>query len=340
MDKIVNSPPPDISVVMSVYNAEKYLREAIDSILQQSFREFEFIIVNDGSKDSSLSIIQSYNDPRIRLIDNEGNKGLIYSLNTAFENSNGTYIARMDADDISLPERLQKQYTFLESNSSIGVCSGYYTQFSATKEISYTAFTDHHEIASNLLFNSSIIHPSLMLRKAVVMQLPVLFDSGYKHAEDYELWSRLIFKCRFSAVPELILRYRLHAQQVTQKNHVEQMESADRVRRNLLIHAGFHFTEDELRVHCLLGNSRLLTAKSDVLILEQWFKKLIEQNKTLKWIDQAIFEKTIRKHWLDACGMTNLGLPVFFRYLGSELRDKKNESIAKLFVKCLVRQFQ
>lgn len=340
MDKIVNTLQPDISVVMSVYNAEKYLREAIDSILQQSFREFEFIIVNDGSKDGSLSIIQSYNDPRIRLIDNEGNKGLIYSLNTAFKSATGKYIARMDADDISLPQRLAQQFAFMEANPSVGVCSCNYTQFNAEQETAYTAFTDHNEVFATMFFNCSVVHPSLMLRKASLMECDLLFDEKYKYAEDYELWSRLLFKCRFSAVPQTLLRYRLHNQQVTQKNHEEQLQSANRIREHLLKRSGFVADTEELRVHNRLGNSQRIHGKEDLFLLHQWFKKIIEANRKSELIEPRVFEQILCKQWFDACGITDTGLTAFFIYLRSDLRDKANESLTKLFVKCLLRKFK
>jgi glycosyltransferase involved in cell wall biosynthesis len=109
---------PLISVVMPVYNAAQYLREAIDSILNQTFRDFEFIIINDGSTDRSLEIIQSYNDDRIRLI-NQKNTGLAKALNNGIAIAKSDFIARMDADDISIPERLTSQFSFLESNVDV-----------------------------------------------------------------------------------------------------------------------------------------------------------------------------------------------------------------------------
>ena len=120
MDSPVNAPA--VSVVMPVYNGEKYLRESIDSILNQTYTDYEFIIVNDGSNDKTEEIILSYNDNRIRYIKNEKNLQIVKSLNRGIELAKGRYIARMDADDISLPRRFEKQITFMENNLEIGVC--------------------------------------------------------------------------------------------------------------------------------------------------------------------------------------------------------------------------
>ena len=116
---------PQISVVMPAYNAEKYITEAIDSILFQTFKDFEFIIINDASTDSTKDIIESYKDPRIKLVNNEQNKGVAKSLNIGISVACGKYIARMDADDIALPERFQKQFDFMEQHPNIDVCGSW-----------------------------------------------------------------------------------------------------------------------------------------------------------------------------------------------------------------------
>ena len=113
---------PKVTVLMPVYNCEKYLRESIESILNQTFKDFEFLIINDGSSDKSAEIVESYNDNRINFVQNEKNIGLAASLNRGLDIAKGEYIARMDADDISLPERLEKQVRFMETNPQIGIC--------------------------------------------------------------------------------------------------------------------------------------------------------------------------------------------------------------------------
>ena len=113
---------PKVTVLMPVYNGEKYLKEAITSILLQTFDDFEFLIINDGSSDASVDIIQSFRDPRIRLVHNDTNIGLIATLNKGLKLAHGKYVARMDQDDISLPRRLEKQTYFMDNNPDVGVC--------------------------------------------------------------------------------------------------------------------------------------------------------------------------------------------------------------------------
>jgi glycosyltransferase involved in cell wall biosynthesis len=331
---------PLISVVMSVFNGASYLREAIESVLQQTYKNFEFIIINDGSIDESLSIIKSYSDNRILCIENDGNKGLIYSLNKGIKTAKGQYIARMDADDISLLTRFQKQVDFLETHPNIGVCSSDYIQFSKNLEQHHYAYSNHEEILSHLLFNSSLIHPSLMIRKSCLAQLDKIFDDDFIYAEDYELWSRLIFKCQFSKVPDTLLKYRLHDNQVTQRHRSQQMTSANSIRKALLLRCGFQFSDKAFEVHCLLGNSQLLTSIQQLHLLLEWFHALIEQNKVLKIIDDQMLLKTLNKYWYDACGITNIGLDAFTLYIKSHFYTAYKGTLSKLLAKCIIRKFK
>ncbi len=340
MDKALEIHTPLISVVMSVYNSATYLREAMDSILNQSYSNFEFIIINDGSKDESLSILRSYTDSRIKLFDNGENKGLIYSLNKGIEAATGKYIARMDADDISLPKRFEKQLAFLEAEPTIAVCSCDYILFSENKETLSPAFKTHDEILGWMLFNASVAHPSLMIRTSVLKQQNQVFDPEFKHAEDYDLWSRLLFKGKFGAVNETLFKYREHAGQVTRIHNSEQIASANRIRKNILKNAGFSFSEQELQIHNMIGSSQLFRSFDELQRAEKWLNRLLFQNRNIKVIDEIVFSEIIGKQWFDSCGNTNLGLKAFFFYSKSDLKDLYQGNKIKLLVKCLIRKFK
>jgi len=326
-----------VSVLMPVYNASGFVKEAMESILNQSYRDIEFIIINDGSTDDSEKIIQSIKDNRIRYVKNEKNLGLIATLNKGIDLCEGTYIARMDADDISLPDRIKKQVEFMNKNLDIGVCGTDYIQFGKGKQMLSKSHHEHEWIAGWMLFNSSVVHPSLMMRTSVIKNEKPYFNDSYKHVEDYELWSRLIFKCKFADVPEALLKYRLHASQVSRQFKSEQIENGNKVRKLFLEKAGFRFTERELRTHCLLGSSQIITSLKDLAVLSFWFSKMLEQNKKIKFIDQSILEKILAKQWYDACGITNLGPKAYFFYLKSKWSKLYDGSRARLLSKCLVR---
>lgn len=212
---------PKISVVMSVYNSEKYIKEAVGSILAQTFSDFEFIIIDDGSSDGSLGILQSYEkkDSRIRIISRE-NKGLIYSLNEGVGQARGEYIARMDSDDISLPDRFEKQFRFMVDND-LALCGTWATSIDENGNdisgINYPPVAE--KIKSFAILHNPFIHPSVMFRKGIFDKVGG-YRNNFKHIEDYELWTRIIFKYKSSNLAEYLLKYRVHSEQVTKKNNI------------------------------------------------------------------------------------------------------------------------
>ena len=204
---------PMISVVMSVYNGEKYLDEAIESILNQTYKDFEFIIINDGSTDKSLEIIEKYKnkDERIVLISRE-NRGLIASLNEGITKARGEYIARMDADDISLPKRFEEQVQFMKSEN-IDICGGNYLSINSDGSLfSLNLTPQSHELCTlSLVSKVPFAHPTVMMRKGFLDKYAFKYgQSSFKKAEDLDLWMKMHEKgAKFGNVAELILKYRI-----------------------------------------------------------------------------------------------------------------------------------
>jgi glycosyltransferase involved in cell wall biosynthesis len=216
-----------ISIVMPFYNAEAYLSESIESILNQTFQDFELLALDDGSTDNGISIVKSFNDRRIRLISLEHN--FIESLNYGLKISRGRYIARMDADDIMLSKRLQIQYDFMEENSDINVCGSWAESFGSICGIMQQE-SSHEAIISSLIMNNSLIHPTVIIRKSVFEQLSLNY-LDYACAEDYKLWTDLALAgARFANIPEVLLRYRSSSNQVTNKYRDKMSHSSYRIR--------------------------------------------------------------------------------------------------------------
>lgn len=203
---------PKISVIMGVYNDEKFLSKSIESILTQTFNDFEFIICDDCSKDNSLNIIKSYQkkDSRIVLIKNSSNLGLASSLNKCINISKGKYIARMDSDDIALKDRFEKQFCYLEKNSDVAVV-GTQAYFIDQTDKRFKEFNTPLEITfKNTVRKSNLIHPTTMIRKNVLDEV-----NGYsvnkftRRAEDYDLWCKISEKgYRLTNLPERLFEYR------------------------------------------------------------------------------------------------------------------------------------
>lgn len=225
---------PLVSVVMPVFNGEKHLREAIESILLQTYKNIEFIIVNDGSTDKSEEIILSFNDNRIFYNKNQTNIKLIKTLNKGFKLAKGKYIARMDADDISHPERFEKQVSFLELNTSYGlVGTGVNLIKNKTRE-KLLYHTDHNSLAFALAFYCPFIHPSVMFRNESLQRLEEYFKHDYLHAEDYELWTRIVFETKIANIPEYLLDYRIHDEQISTIHTNDQIRAASSIKINYL----------------------------------------------------------------------------------------------------------
>jgi len=188
-------PHPRVSIVMPVFNAAPFLREAIKSMLEQSFDAFEFIIINDGSTDESQEIIRSFNDPRIRYVQNEYNKGIVYTLNLGIGLASTEYVARMDADDISLPERLLLQVNYLDEHPYVDVVACVVNLVDANgNSTGYWKEDREHMTESSiqefLPLNNCIAHPSIMARTEMLKAFKYL--ESQKQAEDYDLWLRMI----------------------------------------------------------------------------------------------------------------------------------------------------
>ncbi len=217
---------PLVSVVMPVYNAEKYVAEAIESVLAQTYINFEFLIFNDGSKDSSAAIVQHYarQDNRIKFFNYTENTGYLKHLNEGITQAQGSYIARMDADDICLPQRFEKQVAYMETNPTIGVCGTWYTVFKETVENKMMTVEQPEEdsqIKVNFLNHCSLGHPTVMARTALLKKNK--YDQNFYPAEDYELWTRLIAKTSFHNLPEVLLLYRWHGANISAtKSHAQQ----------------------------------------------------------------------------------------------------------------------
>ena len=216
-----------ISVIMSVYNGEDYLAETIDSVIAQSFQEWELIVINDCSKDSTAEILQGYaqKDRRIKVHTNEVNLRLPKSLNKAISLSSGKYIARMDADDICLPNRLQRQYYFMEEHPEIALssCRFFTLKNGVISSGGCGGRCDSDAIRAMLLVANPILHPGVIARAEVLKEF--LYDTTLTCTEDMELWTRMAYSgLKLAILPEYLLLYRLHDKQITATTLARQHE--------------------------------------------------------------------------------------------------------------------
>ncbi len=220
---------PLVSILMPVYNAADYLKQAVDSILQQTFEDFEFLIIDDGSTDQSLQILQFYatKDKRIKLT-SRPNKGLVASLNEMISQAQGEFLARMDADDISLSDRLARQINFLESHPDVVCVGGAYELIDSKNRLLTTisVLCDDEDIQKQALVgHTSLSHPTVVMRRTAVIQA-----GGYNPTmlpvEDLDLWLRLGEIGKLSNLEQPVLKYRLHSKSISEKNRIKQRQKA------------------------------------------------------------------------------------------------------------------
>lgn len=243
---------PPVTVFMPVYNGAPHLEAAIQSILLQTFSDFDFLIIDDGSTDQTRAIIQSFHDPRIKFV-SRANCGLIATLNEGISLINTQYIARMDADDISSPERLKLQFEYMEKNPHIGVCGTDITLFGNARGRVYFGRQDN-DIKNEMIFHCPIAHPTVMIRRRLFDFFT--YSTKSLHCEDYRLWLDLSQITNFHNLNKSLLMYRIHQQQVSHKNLI-QRDNAAKIGLEAARLFGIDFSPQEAGFHTALINKTM-----------------------------------------------------------------------------------
>lgn len=301
---------PKLSVILPVHNAEEYLRQTIDSILFQTFNNFELIVVDDGSTDSSSQIISSYDDTRIVYIKNETNLRLVATLNKGIAAAKGEYIARIDADDRCLPTRFQKQLDFLESHRNIDLCGSWANligpdgrRIGRIKNV-----CDNRLLSCLLLFTCPLVHPSVMGKASIFKENP--YDASMLHIEDLELWSRLSSKdIGIANIPEYLIDYRWHDSNISVVNEeVQYKAKSDLLRIRLSELLGRVPSNEEMRLHLCSFNlydkgRRRADEKSsfDLNDEKRWFILLSENNGRIGMFDRSDLNAVLLSRWIVCC---------------------------------------
>lgn len=278
-----NEIQPIISVLMPVYNCALYLAEAIESILNQTFTDFELIVLDDGSTDDSAKIAKNYSDSRIIYHCNEKNLGLANNLNVGLRMAKGKYIARMDGDDVSLPDRFRTQVDFLEQNKEIDLCSCGLMMFGTEDQV-WIRETNPEQVKITMMFYSPILHATSVWRKESFEKNNLRYNQDAFPAEDYDLWSRAVFKCRLVNIQEVLYLYRIHGIQVTKTD--------DRVTQRDL----------QIQVNYLKKALPSLSEQNIELFLHKFVRRAeinLENIRSLKPIYKAVISANQRDNFFD-----------------------------------------
>jgi len=290
------STSPALSVLMPAYNAAIHLDAAIRSVLEQSFTDFELIVVNDGSSDDTVAILSRFaSDSRLRVVHNECNLGLIATLHRGLAQCRAPLIARMDADDICDSQRFERQLAFLRNRPDIDMVGGAIRFFGNIAEPNVFQFpTTHEAIHPAMLFFCPLAHPTLMFRRELVERGLFRYDDEFRHAEDYHLWSRLILQVHVANLPELVLHYRLHQSQVSSGQANHQYNASLRVRKKMLGEAKIAWTDQDIVLHESVILERPLSRPDYLEALAAWFGKIEDGNEHSAYWDAASLHQLLR----------------------------------------------
>jgi len=294
---------PVVSVVMSVYNGERFIEQAVRSVLDQTFDDFEFLIIDDGSTDASSEIVSSFVDDRIRVVRNEANLNVPVSVNKGMRLARGVYVARMDSDDVCHPDRFERQVSFLDSHAHIGILGTWARTFGGDHDEVWRPPLRSDEMKAGLLFRSTVLNPTVMMRRELFLTGDLAYDESFVNGvEDWELWHRLKRRTEFANLPEVLLRYRTKPVSEGSWNQEGRLrEAAGLIRRNL-VELGIDATDEEVELHRLLGFGDFVKEDSSrVDDAERWLLRLINANRESGPYPAEAFAAAISEIWLRIC---------------------------------------
>lgn len=292
---------PMISVLMSTYNTPaQWLLEAIESILNQTYGDFEFLIADDCSTEDLTPVKEQVADSRVVWVRNETNLGLTKTLNKLLAMAGGRYIARMDADDISLPQRFADQITYMESHPEVIVCGSYRRAFGdENKDEKWDLPATREEQQIQLFFfNCGLTHPTAMFRKSMMDAHGIAYNESYHKAQDYGIWVQCTRYAPMSMLPKVLLQYRKSERQISSAGHSSQQENADRVRIDQLAALGIAPTQKEKALHLQFC---LGVAEAEAPQVEAWVNRLLKANDDTGYFDKRLFWRILCQRWYDLC---------------------------------------
>lgn len=282
-----------ISVIMSVHNTEtEYLNIAIQSILDQTFRDFEFIIINDGSNEECTTVLKEYKDTRIELITNPKNYGLTKSLNIGLHRAVGKYIARMDADDYSYPERFESQYQYMEQHKEIDILGSWVREGNKVRKCCGNVST-RWRYTRMLFDNVGIYHPTAFMRADFLKRNNFYYNEDFKKAQDFEFWSRCLSVGNMYVLPKVLLNYRIHDGQISSYGRSEQDYYNICTRENLLAQLEVDLNEKEKQQFDNINECCMEACEIEVL-----FDKIADSNMQKAIFDQTILQFELCTKWI------------------------------------------
>lgn len=334
---------PFLTVIMPVYNGQAYLNEAIDSVLAQTFENFELVIIDDGSTDDSEKIITVYTDPRIRFLKNDKNRGVAYTRSRGLEEAKGEFLAWMDCDDLISPEKFEKQIKFLKENPEIGICGTWWVRFGEGRPRVLKSPTDPEIIKASLLFYPAINPATAMMRMNFIKQYNLKYDHRLLIAEDYDFYFEASFHFPMKNLGEVLYSYRASETSIMKKfsdQEAKMMEFHKIIYSKALDKLQIEKSEENFIKHRRVKSSFLFENWEDYQKNVEWLLQLKSQNKKTRIYDERAFDEVLGTMFFFISKKTSqIGLSVFFFYLRnlSKFTRKNSGSLLRLFIRCLIK---
>jgi glycosyltransferase involved in cell wall biosynthesis len=319
----VKSSTPEVTVLMPVHNGAAHVLDAARSILDQTFADFELLVVDDASTDGTGAILQGLSDPRVRVVRNADRMRLPATLNRGMALARGRLIARMDADDIARPGRLACQSDFLRRHPEIGLCGGRARHIGLRRGVVFRPPLSHAEVLSYTLFDSPFVHPTVIWRREAFERHRLRFDADYVTAQDYELWSRAVRLLPAANVDRILLDYRVHSLGTSATAERDQDARAAQVAARELAALGVPGDHESVQFHRRLGRGRCfpIRGRADLSRAERWLGTLLAANTRERRYPEPAFRRTVAGVWYSACYHAGaLGFWTLRRYLSSPHR--------------------
>lgn len=332
---------PLVSVLMPVYNAAPYITGSLTSLLKQDYQELEIIIVNDACTDHTPDLISSFKDSRIKMLHNPANLGLAASLNRAIRESTGDYLARMDADDISLKERISKQVRYLQQHPETDVLGTAMQYFGASNYLNFFPET-HNACKVYLLRNVCFGHPTVIFRKRVFDDASCYYNPEYRqYSEEYDLWCRLADRFQFANLKEPLLRYRTYPENIKSSAEEKRTSNSEYIRSAFLVKQLGNIDNNSLKLHNRAASMQKL-CPNEWEAIERWFEELLKLNEEHRSFNQQEMQRFLGRWFFDLCYTAAGRLhSTFFRYLNSSWKNYFRPDfrlMLKFIVKNLIRQ--
>jgi glycosyltransferase involved in cell wall biosynthesis len=292
-------PLPLVTVLMPTYNCRATLAEAIGCILAQTLDDFELIVVDDGSTDDSSSLIESIaaNDPRVRMIRQE-NRGVGAALNAALDVARGKFLARMDADDRTIPERFAEQITFLDENPDITLVGGWHRTFGAIEGRVDQFPTEPGRVKAGLIFRNTISHPTVMMRRQAFQENGWRYTTDKTIPEDYFLWTLIAQRHKMANIPKVFLDYRIWPGSMCQKGWTELRDQCVVAQCRLLALAGLNADDPQRGVHYPLAFDEIPTDATFIAAAHQWLLEIWRHNDRSRFFDSAALARVLTGRYI------------------------------------------